>query len=437
MEKSSILLRLRRTVRGFLFVPAMLAMLGLVFAPVAVWVDRTDVFTPAFDLVPFLTISASGARAVLGTIAGATMTVISLVYSLTLVVFTLAAGNIGPRLLETFSDNRVNQSTIGLLGGTFLYSLIVLYVVGETEVPRIAVAIAIILATISFFWVVYFVHDTAQRVMVDSEIGRTQRSLRAAIERLLDDEPHEAASDREALPTTPGRAVLSEKSGYVTTVQTHLLQSAARAGDGFVRMVARPGVFVVAKTPIAYLHDENDAIKPQVVRDAVYLEDVRAPDGDIQFNVHLNVEIALRALSPGINDPYTAISALDHLSASLAMVLQRGAPTSLIRDKNGTPRVWLEILDVKEIVGTALHSLRRGARGNVMVLLHLIAAIGRMAVVVRDEHAGVLHQHLRLIASDAAHSIGNRDDRREIAQALRKARVQTPGHSSLASADET
>ncbi|WP_208979144.1 DUF2254 domain-containing protein [Stappia stellulata] len=421
--------------RGFLFVPASLALLGLILAPAAVWLDRTDVLGPVFDLVPFLAISASGARAVLGTIAGATMTVISLVYSLTLVVFTLAAGNIGPRLLENFTNSRVNQTTIGLLGGTFLYSLIVLYVVGESEVPRFAVAISIALATISFFAVVYFVHDTAQRVMVDSEIGRTQRRLRAAIERLLDDEPHERANDRDALPETPGRPVLARKSGYVTAVQSRLLLSAAGSDDGFVRMVARPGLFVLANTPVAFLHGDEDAIDQKAIREAIYIEDVRSPDGDIQFNVHLNVEIALRALSPGINDPYTAISALDHLSASLAMVLQRGAPSSLIRDADGTPRVWLDILNVKNIVGTALHPLRRAARGNVMVLLHLIAAVGRMAVVVRDEHAGVLHQHLRLIATDAAHSISNRDDRREVAEALRKARVQTPGHRSLASAE--
>jgi uncharacterized membrane protein len=299
------------------------------------------------------------------------------------------------------------------------------------------VAIAILLATTSFFWVVYFVHDTAQRVMVDTEIGRTQRSLRAAIERLLDDEPHESANDAERIPTTARRPVLSEKSGYVTTVQSQRLLEAARAGKGFVRMVARPGVFVLAGTPIAYVHEDNgDTVRDGSIREAIYLEDVRSPDGDIQFNVHLNIEIALRALSPGINDPYTAISAIDHLSASLAMVLQRGAPSSLICDDEETPRVWLDILDVKEIVGTALHPLRRAARGNVMVMLHLIAAVGRMAAVTRDEHAGILHQHLRLIASDAAHSIANRDDRREVADALRKARVQTPGHRSLAAASQ-
>ncbi|MBL6430600.1 MAG: DUF2254 domain-containing protein [Alphaproteobacteria bacterium] len=180
---------------------------------------------------------------------------------------------------------------------------------------------------------------------------------------MLDDEPHESANDRDALPTTKGRPVHSTKSGYVTAVQSNLLLSVARSGDGFVRVIARPVPSSWQRRPLPTFMTMTE-IDPQAVRDAIYLEDVRASDGDIQFNVHLNVEIALRALSPGINDPYTAISALDHLSASLAMVLQRGAPSSLICDKDGNPRVWLEILDVKEIVGAALHPLRRAARAT-------------------------------------------------------------------------
>ena len=137
----------------------------------------------------FFNINEAGARAVLSTIAGAMITVISLVYSLTLIVFTLAASNIGPRVLETFTDNRINQTTVGFLGATFLFSLFVLYVVGDEEVPKLSVAIAILMVTISFFWVVYFVHDTARRILVDNEIARTQKSLRVSIERLLAEEP--------------------------------------------------------------------------------------------------------------------------------------------------------------------------------------------------------------------------------------------------------
>ena len=428
-----LLLRLRRLVRGFLFVPAMIASTGVLLAIAATWVDRSGLFEPLFEAVPFLDITVSGARAVLGTIAGAMMTVISLVYSLTLVVFTLAAGNIGPRLLETFTGNRVNQSTIGLLGATFLYSLLLLYAVGDDEVPRLAVAIAIALATLSFFQVVYFVHDTAKRVMVDNEIGRTQRSLRSAIDRLLDEEPAEKADDRDAVPDGEGRAVIARRSGYVTAVEAPPILHEATKKDGFVRVVARPGHFILASTPIAYLHDEGEhdkakRIDEDVLHASILLADARAADGDILFNVHLSIEIALRALSPGINDPYTAISAIDQLSASLGMILQRGAPSSLVCDDDEKPRVWLELIEVGEIVGTALHPLRRVASGNVMMTLRLIAAVGRMALVTRSEHAYLLKTHLRLIATDANTAVRNRDDRREIAEALRHAHRNLARH---------
>ena len=431
MFKSLSLLRLQRMVRGFLFVPAVLALCGLLLAGLAVSIDRTDIVDPVFEALPFLNISASGARSVLGTIAGAMMTVISLVYSLTLVVFTLAAGNIGPRLLETFTANRVNQSTIGLLGATFLYSLFVLYVVGDEEVPRLSVAIAIALATTSFFWVVYFVHDTARRVMVDNEIARTQRSLRSAIDRLLADEPKEEPDDRNAIPQGEGEPVLARSSGYVTAVQAEALLRHAVEEDGFVQVVARPGHFIIAGTPIAILHrvDGKDKALAEAVHRSVLLADARSADGDILFNVHLNVEIALRALSPGINDSYTAIGALDQLSASLAIILQRGAPSSLICDKEGKPRVWLELIEVKEIVGTALHPMRRASSGNVMVALRLIQAIGRMAQVSRGDHAAILRTHLRLIAADTNMAVRNRDDRAEVAHELYKA------HRNLTAAD--
>lgn len=423
MRDSTIVIAIRRLIRGFLALPALIALSGFFLAVLAVTLDRTTQLDALFDLVPFLDIQSEGARAVLTTIAGAMMTVISLVYSLTLVVFTLAAGNIGPRLLETFTDNRVNQTTIGLLGATFLYALIVLYIVGDEEVPKISVAIAILLATVSFFWVVYFVHDTARRIMVDNEIGRTQRSLRSAIDRLLAEEAKEEPDDEDAIPVSEPKEVLAERSGYVTAVFGNTLLEQATKSDGFIRIIAHPGAFVIAGAPIAYLYDGAKDIDADEIQAAVSINDARAPEGDIQFNIHLNVEIALRALSPGINDAYTAISAIDHLSASLARILQRGVPSSLMFDDDGSPRVWLELLALKDIVGAALHPLRRAAIPNMLVSLRLIEAIGRMATIADKRHAPIARKHLRLIAEDAKASVANRADRREIADAIAAARA--------------
>lgn len=411
----------RRMQSGFLFWPLCLSVLGVVFAFLALTADKQGWTDPMVVAVPMLEVSREGARSVLGTIAGAMMTVLSLVYSLTLVVFTLAAGTIAPRLLETFTDNRVNQLTVGVLGATFLYSLLSLHGVDIIDGPYATVLIGMLLATTSFFWLIYFVHDTARRIMVDNEIGRVQRSLRAEIDRLLAKEPEEHDRDKDALPEEGGTPILSVKSGYVTTIQSDPLLDLACRRDGFIKMTVAPGRFVVSGEPIAVIFGipEEDIA---TIRSSVVVSDARAPQGDIQFSIHLNVEVALKALSPGVNDAYTAISAIDHLSASLANILRRGAPSSLTRDADGTPRIWNRTISLVEIVGAALHPLRRAARDNLLVTMKLVEAIGRMAGVADPTHVGVLSTHLRLIAEDMARTVRNRDDRKELAEKLIYAR---------------
>lgn len=418
------LLTLVRLTRGFLFIPTLTASLGVLLALGTLWIDRSAELAPIVELVGFLEISPAGARSVLGTIAGAMMTVISLVYTLTLVVFTLAAGNLGPRLLETFSSNKVNQITIGLLGATFLYALIVLYVVGEEEAPRLSTLFAILMAAASFFWLVYFVHDVAGRVMIDNEIGRTQRGLRRAVDRLLvDADRDERSSDRDAVPRTRPEPVTADASGYVTGIDAKKLLLLAREHDGFIEVRARPGDFVIPGSLLARTFGGAQAIEAKAIRRTVHTADARAPEGDVLFNVHLLVEIAIRALSPGVNDSYTAISSIDHLSGSLALVLQRDMPSALHSDAEDTPRLWLRLVGAEEILGVALHPLRQAASGNMLVTLRLIDAIGRARRMARPERRPLVDRHLRLIAADARRTVRNRHDRRTLAEAIRAART--------------
>lgn len=412
----------RRLVDGFLFVPSIMALGGLVAAILAVSIDRSGALDFLFDGLSFLAIDAAGARAVLGTVAGAMMTVISLVYSLTLVVFTLAAGNIGPRLLKTFATNRVNQITIGLLGATFLYALIVLYIVGSHEVPKLAVALAILLATLSFFWVVYFVHDVAQRIMVDNEVARSQRRLRHAIAALLAEERPESKGDEGAIPSSASELLTAADTGYVTSINRAALADIAKRCDGFIEVLIRPGDFVIEDQPIVRLFDSAGAYDRQGVHAAFILADARSPEGDLKFNLHLNVEIALRALSPGINDSYTAMSVIDHLSGSLAALMKRGVPSSVICDDLDEPRLWINFVSVEEIVNDALHPLRRASRDSFMVMNRLVEAIGRVRSVTSDERRDLLDHHLKLIAGDARSAFANQADRKALAAAIRSAR---------------
>lgn len=411
-----------KLVKGFLFIPVCIALFGAVLAVVTLAIDETEWVSGLFDFIGYDAMSPDGARSVLSTIAGAMMSVISLVYSLTLVVFTLAAGNISARLLETFASNRTTQIAIGILGATFLYALLVLFVVGDEREVRFSVATSILLAATSFFWLVYFVNDVAGRVRVDAEIGRIQASLRSSIDQILASEPREEPDDRAEMPDYPATQVLSKKSGYVTTIDPNALISVAREVSGFVEVLVPPGTFVIEGMPLAEVRTRQERTDFSDIHPAFRIGKARAPEGDIQFAVHLMVEIALRALSPGVNDSYTAISAIDHLSASFARILQRGAPTSLIYDNDGDPRLWLSLLEVDEILNTAISPLRQASKTNVLVLDHLIRSLERMAIVCRGEHLPLIHHQLRDIVEDAGQSLSSRADRAQIASRVRSAR---------------
>lgn len=415
-------LAIHRLIKGFLFIPVCIALTGAGLAFLTLYVDDIELLAKVFESLRYNTLSVAGARSVLSTIAGAMMSVISLVYSLTLVVFTLAAGNIAPRLLETFANNRTTQITIGLLGATFLYALLVLFVVEDGREVRFSVGVSILLATTSFFWLVYFVNDVAGRIRVDAEIGRIEASLRRSIENLLADEPPESPSDRDEIPDWAPKSVPARRSGYVTAIDSRSLIALAQDSDAFIEVIVPPGAFVIEGMPIAEVRCAERDVDHDRLHDAFYFGKARASEGDIQFSVHLLVEISLRALSPGINDAYTAISAIDHLSASFAKILQRGAPSSLLCDTHEQPRVWLNLISVEDILYTAIGPLRQAARSNVLVLDHLINAVGKMGLVCRSEHRALLRKQIYDIARDASLDIRSPADRSQIASSLWEAR---------------
>ena len=425
LSPALILFVARRLLGGFLFIPTVLAVLGVILAVLAVWADRTSVIATLFEGNFILQISAQGARAVLSTIAGAIMTVISLVYSLTLVVFTLAAGNISPRLLELFTKNRVNQFTIGLLGATFLYSLIVLYIIGDEEVPKLSVAMGIFLAAASFFWLVYFVHNVAGQVRIDNEIGRSQRVLLELIDKTFGTEIAEVPVDTSAQTASKPVDVSSQQNGYVASIDTAHLVKIAQERDGFIELHAKPGDFLLDGLPVASLYsfpDFDEETMAHAVRNSIVISRSRTADDDIQFTLNLLVEIALRALSPGVNDAYTAISAIDHLSAGLARILRRAEPPPVLSDNEGRPRMRVSVLSTKDIIGTTVHPLRQAVQGNVFVTIRLLWALERIAQVCDPGHRGLIARHVRLIAEDCKYAVADSADRREIAENIRRVR---------------
>lgn len=404
---------------SYWLIPAMMGLAAVALAVTTAGIDRW--------LLPDLsrrwgrwisTAGPDGARAVLTTIAASMMTLASLTYSLTLVALTLAAGQYGPRLLRTFMRDRVTQVGLGAFLSTFVFCLAALRTVGADDdrasVPHVSVAVGMLMGSLCLAYLVYFIHHVASSINATSVIGAVSRELMNSI----DASAARAAEAPEDQPPSavPAQAVPvpSPTTGYVTVTDVPAMVDACEASDGQLWLVVRPGDFVVEGEPLAHALALKDP--RAVVLRTIVVGPERTMLQDTEFGVAQLVEVALRALSPGINDPFTAMACTDRLGAAL-VALASHPPT---------PHVWpgpsgmlrLTRLRVATFDGTlraAFDPLRQAARGQVSVLIRLAEALGRIARASRsaDQHAAVRRQ-LEMIAMGARDEVPEPRDRDDV-----------------------
>ena len=216
-------------------------------APGMLWLDTTPLGVAIGQWPAPSAVGAEGARLVLSTIAGSMITVASLVFSMTLVALTLAASSIGARLLDSYIANRVNQVALGLFLATFLYSLIVLRAVTDDEsttfVPHLSVSFAMLLAILSFGWLIYFIHELANSIQVDNVVARVAGELSTALARMPDPGPDGGAQSALHQEVRAGMSrcpVSAGGSGYIQAIDADGLVELAREQDVIIEMRRRP-----------------------------------------------------------------------------------------------------------------------------------------------------------------------------------------------------
>lgn len=318
-----------------------------------------------------------GARAMLSTIAGSTITVAGVVFSITLAAVTYASGQFGPRLLGDFTRDRGNQTTLGIFIGTYLYCLVVLRTIrsaAETSagtggavrdafVPHAAMFGGLALAIASAAMLIYFVHHVTTGIHINTVIARVGRRLIRAI-RASRDDGDGVEPDGDALEPRPGgdgsAVVTATGTGYVEAIDWDGLRDLACRKNLMLRTRVRAGEFVACGYP---LFDAVTAggITDQTARaivDAVTLGRQRTAQQDLLFSVDELVEIAARALSPGVNDPFTAIACLDWLGAALGEAARCGRPRRWLADGDGTRRLLLRPLEFSDFLHASFGQLR-------------------------------------------------------------------------------
>lgn len=383
MRSSARLAQLRESMW---FTPGVMVVVAMIVAQLVITFDLY-LDDAALDLLPdsFL-LGVSGSRGILVTVGGSVLGVAATTFSITMSVIATASSTYGPRLVRNFMTDRSNQRVLGLFVATFVYCLMVLRRVqdasdGITFVPHVAVYGALFLALASIAGLVFFLHHISDVIQVSTLVRRVRRELERAVEALYGD----GAQDRvPARPLTTATAdVLADRAGFVTTIDAPGLVSAA-ADVGVAEVLVGPGTHVLVGEPLARVSGDAQKMS-DVVRDHVHVGESRTPTQDVRFAVQQMVEMAVRAVSPSTNDPYTARNVVEELACGLVPALRNGEPGAGWPDNKGVVRLVWQLPTGADLVDLVFDDLRVYAASDPAVVIAALGLAGRLLRVASPE----------------------------------------------------
>jgi uncharacterized membrane protein len=400
----------------FWLVPGVMVLGAVVAAYGLVQIDRAQLLPETIIAGPWLyNGSATGARTLLGAIASSAIGVAGTVFSITIAALSLASSQMGPRLLRNFTRDRGSQITLGAFLGTFSYALMVLRTVRSQDegafVPHLSLTVAIVLAFVCVATLVFFVAHMARRINVDTVIDIVSDDVHKTLTRL---------TTREKPPARPpddiwhGASVVTDpRRGYLTQLDAEGLAGWAAKHDAIICLLVRPGDFIFPGAPIALLKPAVDGAD-DAIRNATALGDQRVSTVDLEFTLRQLVEVAVRALSPGVNDPNTAISVVDRLGAALCDLAPVHLPSGVYLHDDHAVLV-VPMPEYPGLVDTMFHQIRQNATTTVAVLIRILDALAAAASCeTRPERLASLVRHADLVLHDAERADINPSDLADI-----------------------
>jgi uncharacterized membrane protein len=397
--------------------------------------------------------SADAARQILIGIAAAVITVVGLVFSITIVALTLASTQFGPRMLRNFIRDRGTQVTLGTFVATFVYAVLALGSVSHGSrgdfVPHLCITVALLLVLADLGVLIYFIHHVATSIQLPQVMAGIAKDLTAAVDAEVADGDRARGREREAGLSEAelvarldeaGAEVGAPTSGYLQFVKYSSLVEIAASADSVIRLFHRPGHFVVEGLPLARVWPPEAA--PSVSR---ALERSHATGAhrtlsqDLTFAIDQLVEIAIRALSPAVNDTFTALTCIDWLGDGLCKISSRWNPRRAHRDDRGFVRVITAEASYARLVDRSFDKIRQAGRGMPAVLIRQLDALIRvMQYTTTPEQRVILMHQAEMILRASTESVPEPDDREDVRRrydALLEitSRTEPPGRLGLPS----
>jgi uncharacterized membrane protein len=376
--------------------------------------------------------SADAGREVLIAIAAAVITVVGVVFSITILALTLASQQFGPRMMRNFVRDVGNQVTLGVFVATFVYSTLALGSIAISSrhgvfIPHLSITVAEALLLVDVAVLVYFIHHIAQSIQLPEVIAGIARDLTREIDTEFPEQgPHSNETASAGYGKSPaelvqllearGGVVPAVTSGYLQFVGYAQLVEIAAKTDSVIRLSHRPGHFVAAGRPLATVWPRGAA---QQVAEALAKAHVTGPHRTLMqdpvFAIDQLVEIAIRALSPAVNDTFTALTCIDWLSSGLRRVSGRTLGDGVYRDRSGRVRLIEPGPSYARMANRAFDKIRQAARGMPVVMIHMMDALSSiMEETTTLEQRHVLARQAEMVLKSAEDSIPERNDLEDV-----------------------
>ena len=394
---------------NFWAIPLLLLISGAGLAFLNIYLDKT-LYARHIELpeVYLYFNNALNIRTLLSVCATSILGVAGVSFSITIASLTLASQQFGPRLLRNFMSDKFNQLVLGCFIGTFLYCILMLQFTGSMDVtkttPFFSMMSLLAIIILNLLLLVFFIHHIAVAIQAETVISEVNDELVTQMNCTF---PNEAEKNSEPIQfkipddlnnkfEQEGEQIYSTKSGYLQAIDIDNLVKYAADNDCAIKVMIKPGDFILTNSVIAYglMSDEVDEIEKDI-NAHLLIGNVATSEQDPEFAIRQLVEVAVRALSPGINDPFTAISCIKKLGENIAFLMAREFPTKYHVDDNGKLRVELKPFTFSAIVGTSFDLVRQHGQDDVAVVICLLQVLNQL--ILQSQHK----EHLEALKTQA------------------------------------
>lgn len=412
----------------FWFVPALIMIISIILSIALVYLDGITDFRHIEWFEFFLVNNPDSARTILSTISGAMIGVAGTVFSVTLVALTLASSQFGSRMIKNFMYVRLNQIVLGLYVSTYLYCLLVLSAIknseGYTFIPSISILLAIFATIVNILLLILFIHRIAISIQADSIIYEISSIMSKQLKTLYpdklteeEDEIDEKTVDYLLSSYHIITSIKSPKDGYLQYVDYNSLIKKNVKNDLVFVLNYRSGKHLVEDLEIGKLYSKNKIEKEDIedVLDHFVIGNKKTTQQDIEFSVHQLVEIALRALSPGINDPYTAISCIDNLAALMCSLTKVKFPAKYSFDEENNLRLVSKTLDFEGVLDAAFNQIRQFSEGSPAIIIRLMEALINISIFAnKEDQKQAITKHAEMILRIGKQTINEENDFKDL-----------------------